>query len=102
MGESDRDCRSSHPGSAGRRLPEAHHTRNRSVRALASSLAAILVDAGVVTPEQVEAGLARQRSTGLRIGETLVEMGAATEEDICWALARQLALPFADPQPEAL
>ncbi len=60
------------------------------------------MEAGVVTPEQVDEGLVRQRSTGLRIGETLVEMGAATEEDIGWALARQLALPFVDPHPEAL
>src|SRR5438552_18841844 len=29
-------------------------------------------------------------------------MGAATEEDIGWALARQLNLPFVDPRPEAL
>jgi MSHA biogenesis protein MshE len=65
-------------------------------------LTSILLEANVVKPEQVEAGLVRQRSTGLRIGETLVEMGAATEEDICWALARQLNLPFVDPRPEAI
>lgn len=68
----------------------------------ARSLTSILLEAGVVTIEQVDAGLIRQRTTGLRIGETLVEMGAATEEDIGWALARQLDLPFMDPHPEAL
>ncbi len=68
----------------------------------ARSLTSILLEAGVVTSEQVDAGLVRQRSTGRRIGETLVEMGAATEEDIGWALARQLELPFMDPRPEAL
>lgn len=68
----------------------------------ARSLTSILLEAGVVTIEQVDAGLVRQRTTGLRIGETLVEMGAATEEDIGWALARQLDLPFMDPHPEAL
>jgi type II secretion system (T2SS) protein E/type II/IV secretion system protein len=65
-------------------------------------LTSILLEANVVKPEQVEAGLVRQRSTGLRIGETLVEMGAATEEDIGWALARQLNLPFVDLRPESL
>ena len=60
----------------------------------ARSLTSILLEANVVKPEQVDAGLVRQRSTGLRIGETLVEMGVATEEDIGWALARQLNLPF--------
>jgi len=56
----------------------------------------ILIEAGVVTLEQVEAGVIRQRSTGLRIGETLVEMNCATEEDIGWALARQLGIAFVD------
>ena len=41
----------------------------------ARTLASILVDAGVITPDQVDAALVLQRSTGLRIGETLVEMG---------------------------
>jgi hypothetical protein len=65
-------------------------------------ITSILTEAGVVTDAQVEQGLARQRETGMRIGETLVEIGAATEEDIGWALSRQLGLPFVDLQPEAL
>jgi Tfp pilus assembly pilus retraction ATPase PilT len=69
------------------------HTRN---------LASILLDAGVVTSEQVESALLRQRQTGLRIGETLVELGHATEEDIGWALARQLGIPFVDLQVTSL
>ena len=63
---------------------------------------AILVEAGVVTDAQVEAGLARQRETGRRIGECLVEMGFIAEEDIAWALARQLGLSFVDVQGETL
>ena len=51
-------------------------------RAYSRSLTSILLEANVVRPEQVDAGLIRQRSSGLRIGETLVEMGAATESDI--------------------
>ena len=43
-----------------------------------------LVDAGVLTEAQVQAGLVRQRETGRRIGETLVEMGFISEEDIAW------------------
>jgi len=73
-----------------------------SARAYARSLTSILLEANVVRPEQVDAGLIQQRSTGLRIGETLVEMGAATEVDIGWALARQLDLPFVDLRADAL
>jgi MSHA biogenesis protein MshE len=65
-------------------------------------ITSILIEAGVVTRRQVDEAVGRQRSTGRRIGETLVELGAATEEDIGWALARQLRLPFVDPRPDAL
>jgi type II secretory ATPase GspE/PulE/Tfp pilus assembly ATPase PilB-like protein len=56
----------------------------------------ILIEAGVVTPAHVATALEQQRDTGLRIGETLVAMGVATEEDIGWALAQQYGLPFVD------
>lgn len=56
----------------------------------------------MVTPEQIEAGLLRQRATGRRIGESLVEMGVVSEEDIGWALARQLGIPFVDVSPGTL
>ena len=65
-------------------------------------LTRILTQAGVVTDQQVELAIARQRETGLRSGELLVQMGMATEEDIGWALARQLNLTFIDPRPETI
>ena len=66
------------------------------------TLTRILMQAGVVTEQQIESAIARQRETGLRSGELLVQMGMATEEDIGWALARQLNLTFIDPRPETL
>ncbi len=66
------------------------------------TVTAILVAAGVVTDEQIAAGLSRQRETGRRIGECLVELGIASEEDIAWALARQLGLSFMDVRGEIL
>jgi len=65
-------------------------------------ITAILVEGGAVTPEQVDVALARQRETGRRIGESLVELGFVSEEDIGWALARQLGIPFVDVRPETL
>jgi len=62
----------------------------------------ILVGAGVVTNEQVEAGLVRQRETGRRIGECLVELGFVSEEDIAWALARQLGISYVDVGADTL
>jgi len=66
------------------------------------NITSILIEAGLVDDVQVERGITRQRETGLRIGETLVEMGAVTEEDIGWALARQLGISLVDLDPATL
>lgn len=65
-------------------------------------LTSILIDGGIVTPEQVEAGLVRQVETGHLIGETLVELGFTTEENIAWALSKQLGIPYADVRGDTI
>ena len=57
-------------------------------------LASILVEWGIVSEEQVEHGRARQRVTGGRLGEALVDLGFSTEDDIGRALAKALGTPF--------
>lgn len=47
-----------------------------------------LVRRGLITREQLEAGLARQRVTGSRLGDTLIELGSTTNENVL--LARRL------------
>jgi hypothetical protein len=71
---------------------------NRPTRRMTS----ILMDCGLVTSEQIEQAVSRQTETGRMIGETLVELGYTTEESIIWALSKQLGVPFADVQPEAI
>lgn len=73
--------------------PMPHHTR---------TLSSILVECGIVTDAQVEQALQRQRETGLLIGETLVELGFTTEENIGWALSKQLGFPYADVHPNTV
>lgn len=60
------------------------------------TLASILIDGGIVTPEQVDAAFQQQLETGRLIGESLVEMGFTTEENIGWALSKQLGIPYVD------
>ncbi|HWN83015.1 MAG TPA: ATPase, T2SS/T4P/T4SS family, partial [Candidatus Udaeobacter sp.] len=73
-----------------------------SAHAQGRLLTSFLVDAGTISEEQVQEALVHRRITGARIGETLVALGMATEEDIAWALARQLNIPFVDVQVDML
>jgi type II secretion system (T2SS) protein E/type II/IV secretion system protein len=60
------------------------------------TLASILIDGGIVTPEQVDAAFQQQLETGRLIGESLVELGFTSEENIGWALSKQLGIPYVD------
>jgi len=64
------------------------------------------VEAGRITPGQLEEGLAAQEEAGRRLGEILREKGWVTGADVAEALARQLGLPLAasplTPEPDAL
>lgn len=56
-------------------------------------LGELLVQAGAVTGEQVQAALARQQRHGGRLGSHLVEMGYLSETALALTLSRQLRLP---------
>ncbi|MCI0437485.1 MAG: Flp pilus assembly complex ATPase component TadA [Gemmatimonadetes bacterium] len=68
-------------------------------------LGQLLLAAGEVTPEDLDAALEEQRRTRERLGEVLVRRGADAEA-VARALAAQLRLPFAEaplePEPAAL
>jgi len=53
-----------------------------------------LVDARLISAEQLKDALSRQKVRGTRLGRVLVEMGVATEESIGVTLARQMNIPF--------
>ncbi|MEN1681897.1 MAG: GspE/PulE family protein [Planctomycetota bacterium] len=52
-----------------------------------------LIGADLITPDDLEAALSLQSKRGQRLGETLLEMGVATEEELLPYIARQLATP---------
>ncbi|MDE2059612.1 MAG: type II secretion system ATPase GspE [candidate division NC10 bacterium] len=54
----------------------------------------ILIREGSITRDQLQRGLSHQREIGKRLGETLVELGYVSEEDIVKALAKQFTLPY--------
>ena len=59
-------------------------------------LGEILVEWGVVTPTDVNEALQIAQRDGLRIGETLVSLSLADEEDITKALASQYDMEYID------
>src|SRR5437667_2299833 len=64
------------------------------IAALLRRLGEILIQERSTTPDVVEQALARARTTGERVGEALVAMGALTTEDVLRALATQQNLPY--------
>ena len=66
-------------------------------------LGEILRDEGVISEQQLQAALEKQKTEkGLRIGEVLVAMGAATAEDVAQAIWRQRQIPYVDLDNYAL
>jgi type II secretory ATPase GspE/PulE/Tfp pilus assembly ATPase PilB-like protein len=61
-----------------------------------------LVQRGLVSPEQLDEALARQRAGGHRLGELLLSMGAITQEQLNWALSEALHIPFVELSDEVI
>src|SRR4051812_20569328 len=59
------------------------------------ALGALLVESGLLTEAQLEAAIARQQSTGRRLGHVLVELGFVTADAVLAALGQQLGVPTA-------
>jgi type IV pilus assembly protein PilB len=70
-------------------------------------LGALLVASGLVTQEQIDKGLTRQKEMGARLGEVLVRDGTVAEADLVKALASQMHIPIVNlgetpPTPAAM
>ena len=71
---------------------------------LKGMLGQILLDAGIISQETLEAALGRSERTKERLGEALVAMRAVTKDDVLRSLAVQVGLPFVSREefPSAL
>ena len=58
------------------------------------SIGAVLFKSQIITELELRAALEAQKVSGCRIGEALVRLGVVTQEDIDWALANQLNIPY--------
>src|SRR5437660_10521143 len=66
-----------------------------------SAIGALLVQRGLISPEQLSAAQQRQVNSGKALPDVLVEMGAIAERDVVAAVGDQLGVPFADLRREA-
>jgi type IV pilus assembly protein PilB len=74
---------------------------------LRNKIGECLVQAGLVTEEDLRTALAEQKGTGERLGVVLVRLNLATEKQIAKALGLQLGFPYvnlgeAPPDPSAV
>jgi type IV pilus assembly protein PilB len=54
----------------------------------------LLVEAKLITREQLETGLAAQQKSGRKLGHTLIELGIVSETQLTQALSQQLSVPW--------
>src|SRR6185295_16944411 len=60
-----------------------------------TALGGLLVDRGLITPEQLEIAITEQKSTGRRLGRVRVDRGVLTPEVLLEVLSEQLGVPTA-------
>ncbi len=61
-------------------------------------LGQLLIDAGLLTRQQLRAGLDAQLQFQGRLGTNLIELGLISEETLAWALGQQHGVPFASDE----
>ncbi len=59
-------------------------------------LGELLIESGLLTVDKLKDALETQKKTGKRLGEALIDMKIISEEEMAFALAMQLKIPFID------
>jgi twitching motility protein PilT len=59
-------------------------------------LGEVLVDERLISREQLQGALVRQKETGQPLGKILLEMGLVEEKSLVEAVSKQIGLPFVD------
>ncbi|MEA3019755.1 MAG: type pilus assembly protein PilB [Actinomycetota bacterium] len=78
-------------GAAPSQTPTPRESSGKPIR-----IGELLVDHGLITPEQLDLALAEQSVSGRRLGSELINLGMLTERQFIETLADQMRLPVAD------
>jgi len=71
-------------------------TQNKKSSYSRRKLGELLIETGLLSVEQLMEALKVQRDTGKRLGAILMDMNFVSEEEIAFALAMQLKIPYID------
>ena len=63
-------------------------------RIITKRLGEVLLERGVINYKQLEQALAHQKEHGGLMGQTLIQLGFVTEEDVALALTAQYGFPY--------
>jgi type IV pilus assembly protein PilB len=78
------------------RLFNFNELRTATAAATTDKLGEILVREGLITQDQLKKALLEQKSSGMRLGYTLVKLGFIEETEVTKMLARQYRIPAVD------
>lgn len=56
----------------------------------------LLLDEGLISEDQLQEALETQKNAGMKLGETLIYLGYAREDDVLLTMKQQLNLPILD------
>lgn len=73
-----------------------------AIRAAKMNIGKLLIDKGFVTQVQLDTAIAKQSSTGEKLGQILIGLGYIQEDKLLQLLAEQLKIPFVDLRTYAL
>jgi type IV pilus assembly protein PilB len=79
-----------------------HNRKQKKGLASKRKLGEILIETGLLHHAKLQEALERQHNSGKRLGQVLLEMKLLTEEEIAFALAMQLRIPFIDLTDHAI
>ncbi len=90
--------------SEGERLPESDPSASGAEGSGSTKLRVgdILRTYDIVTEAQIAEAVDYGRAHGIRIGEALVELGFTNQDQINWAVAQHLGIPYVEIKPEML
>ncbi len=80
----------------GRKVRKINRVPYKKEIATRRKLGELLIETGLLSPGKLKEALQTQKESGKRLGQILIEMKLISEEEIAFAVAMQLKIPYVD------